>query len=254
MTAITTSRAGRIRFARTGRALRIFWGSANLAMSVVVARAVHGLIVDRMERGVFEPTHDFMYFTIQVSIASFGVFLFGAYIGLFRRIDPHWYTVLRASLVPWALITAVVYNVLLRQTPMGGTLWEMMNRPNELVHLWIPLFIAAEWLFQPGRARITFRVLTLATTYPWAYVMVCMVRGEVDGWYPYPFLVPDGPLGWTGPIEFMLAATLFIVIVSVTTVIISRVIRRVIPLHKSAGIEPPATTQVLPIVRTVPAD
>ncbi|MEY4477650.1 MAG: hypothetical protein RJA31_1154, partial [Actinomycetota bacterium] len=171
--------------------------------------------------------------------------------GLFRRIDPHWYTVLRASLVPWALITAVVYNVLLRQTPMGGTLWEMMNRPNELVHLWIPLFIAVEWLFQPGRSRITFRVLALSTTYPWVYIVVCMVRGQVDGWYPYTFLAPDGPMGWTGPIEFMLASTLFIVIVSVTTVIISRVIRRVIPLHESVGAEPPATTQVLQIVRTI---
>lgn len=254
MTAVTTTRTGRIRLARTGRALRVFWGLANLFMSVVVARAVQGLIEFRVETGVFDPTKDFMYFTIQVSIASVFVFALGAYIGLFRRVDPYWYSMLRASLVPWALITAAVYNVLLRPEPMFGTLWEMIRRPNELVHLWIPLFIAAEWLFQPGRARITFRVLTLATTYPWAYVIVCMVRGEVDGWYPYPFLAPDGPLGWTGPIEFMLAATLFIVIVSVTTVIISRVIRRVVPLHESVGHVPPTTTQVLPIVRTVPAD
>lgn len=254
MTAITTSRAGRIRFARTGRALRVFWGSANLLMSVVVARAVAGLIAERVDKGVFEPTHDFMYFTIQVSIASFAVFLLGAYIGLFKRIDPHWYTLLRASLVPWALITAAVYNLLLRQVPMGGTLWEMMNRPNELVHLWIPAFIALEWLMTPGRTRLTIRVLTLATVYPWAYVIVCMVRGGVDGWYPYPFLEPNGPLGWTGPLEFMLASTLFIVIVSVTTIVISRVIRHIIPLHESVGTEPPTTTQVLPIVETVPAD
>ncbi|MEN9740021.1 MAG: hypothetical protein RLZ72_287 [Actinomycetota bacterium] len=254
MTAITTSRAGRIRFARTGRALRAFWAIANLGMSLVVARAVNGLIADRIAQGVYDPTRDFMYFTIQVSIASFAVFLIGAYVGLFRAVDPHWYTVLRASLVPWALVTAAVYNVLLRQTPMGGTLWEMMNRPNELVHLWIPLFIAAEWLLTPGRSRLSFRVLALATTYPWAYIIVCMVRGQVDGWYPYPYLEPNGPLGWTGPIEFMLACTLFIVIVSVTTVVISRVIRHIIPLHETVGVEPPTTTQVLPIVRTIRTD
>lgn len=254
MTPVSTSRAGTIRFARTGRALRVFWAMANLGMAVVVAKAVSGLINDRIDKGVFEPTHDFMYFTIQVSIASFGVFLLGAYLGLFKRIDPHWYTVLRASLVPWALITAAVYNVLLRQVPMGGTLWEMMNRPNELVHLWIPLFIAVEWVFTPGHSRISLRVLALATVYPWAYVVVCMVRGGIDGWYPYPFLEPNGPLGWTGPLEFMGASTLFIVIVSITTVVISNVIRRIIPLHDQVGSEPPATTQVLPIVKIVPTD
>ena len=253
MTAITTTRAGRIRFGRTGRALRVFWGMSNLVMSVVVAQAVNGLIADRVAKGVFEPSHDFMYFTIQVSVASAIVFALGAYIGLFHRVDPYWYSVLRASLVPWALVTAAVYNLLLRQTPMGGTLWEMMNRPNELVHLWIPLFIAVEWLLQPGRARLTLRVIALSTAYPWAYIIACMIRGGVDGWYPYPFLAPDGPLGWTGPIEFMLAATLFIVIVSLTTVFISRVIRHVIPLHETVGVEPSTTTQVIPIVETVRA-
>ena len=253
MTAITTTRAGRIRFGRTGRALRVFWGMFNLMMSVVVARAVGGLIADRIDTGVFDPTHDFMYFTIQVSIASVGVFALGAYIGLFRRVDPYWYSVLRASLVPWALVTAAVYNVLLRQEPMFGTLWEMLRRPNELVHLWIPLFIAVEWLLQPGRARLTLRVLALATVYPWVYIVVCMIRGSIDGWYPYPFLAPDGPLGWSGPIEFMLAATAFIVIVSLTTVFISRVIRHIIPLHETDGPEPPTTTQVIPLVETVRA-
>ena len=251
MTAIATSRAGRIRFGRTGRTLRAIWGVLNLVMAIVVARAVNGLISERMTAGVFDPSHDFMYFTIQVSVASAVVVALGAYFGLFRRIDPLWYSVLRASLVPWALVTAAVYNLLLRQTPMGGTLWEMMNRPNELGHLWIPLFIAVEWLLQPGRARLTLRILFLSTSYPWAYIIVCMVRGSVDGWYPYPFLEPNGPMGWTGPIEFMLAATLFIVIVSLTTVFISRVIRHIVPLHETVGVEPPTTTQVIPIVETV---
>jgi len=251
MTAVTTTRTGRIRLARTGRALRVFWGLANLLMSVVVARAVQGLIEFRVETGVFDPTKDFMYFTIQVSIASVFVFALGAYIGLFRRVDPYWYSVLRASLVPWALITAAVYNVLLRPEPMFGTLWEMIRRPNELVHLWIPLFIAVEWVLQPGRARLTLRVLALATVYPWLYVTVCLIRGGIDGWYPYPFLEPNGPLGWTGPLEFMLAASLFIVIVSLTTVFISRVIRHIIPLHETVDAEPPTVTKALPIVEPV---
>lgn len=251
MVAITTSTSGRIRLARTGRALRIFWGVSNALMAVVVARAVNGLIVDRIERGVFDPSHDFMYFTIQVSLASTVVFTLGAYFGLFRRIDPHWYSVLRASLVPWALITAAVYNVLLRPEPLDGTLWDMLRRPNELVHLWIPLFIAFEWLLQPGRTRLTVSVLALSTAYPWVYVTASLIRGGIDGWYPYPFLEPNGPLGWTGPIEFMFAASLFIVIVSLTTVFISRVIRHIVPLHETVGTEPPPTTQVLPIVETV---
>lgn len=169
--------------------LRRTWGVANLIASFAIAIAITVNITDRVLQGIFDPSHYFQYFTIQTSLINIVVLLIGGMFGVMRLTDPRWYSVLRASIVAYAVVVGVVYNVLLAGFPSSDGYIESSPFPNLVEHVWAPIFIAVEWLFMPGRSRLSWRVLWIAAVYPLAWVALSLVRGLAgDGWFPYFFL------------------------------------------------------------------
>jgi TRAP-type C4-dicarboxylate transport system permease small subunit len=63
----------------------------------------------------------------------------------------------------------------------------------------------------------------LAVSYPLIWVGVTMVRGSLTGWYPYPFLEPDGPNGVIGVVTYVVAIAAFIIALAALAVLINRV-------------------------------
>ncbi len=202
--------------------LRHIAGIISIIAGLIVLAALITQITDQISVGRFKPTQYFAYFTIQTAMINIVVLIAGGIMALRSERDTRLYTAIRASVFSYALVTAVVYNLLLRDIPNDdgyvGPVW-----PNESLHVWIPIYIALDWLLTPGRVRIAWTTLWLAVSYPLIWVGVTMVRGGITGWYPYPFLEPDGPNGVTGVVIYVVAIAAFIIVLAALAVLINRV-------------------------------
>jgi hypothetical protein len=185
--------------------MRIAFGVGRLVAAGAGIAAIVGQLATSL---AYWPTHGvtnialsitnfFSFFTILSNVGAIVVFLVGAYL-LFTRTgkDPAWYTLFRASIATYMIVTGVVYNLLLRgiELPQGSTLgWS-----NEVLHVVVPILALLDWLFAPGRSSIEWNQLWKILVFPIVWAVYTMIRGpftpnEVTGdpyWYPYPFLNP----------------------------------------------------------------
>jgi hypothetical protein len=163
----------------------------NIAFAFTIAIALAVNIADRLIQGIFDPSHYFQFFTIQTCIINIVVLLMGGIIALTRTNDPRWYTVMRVSIVAYAIVVGVIYNVLLAGLDSGDGYVSTFGFPGDVQHIWAPIFIAVEWVLMPGRARLRWGTLVICAIFPLAWVAGSLVRGLVgDGWFPYFFLNP----------------------------------------------------------------
>jgi hypothetical protein len=56
------------------------------------------------------------------------------------------------------------------------------------VHKLMPVVLVADWLIDPPRHRLSFRIGLAWLLYPLAYLVYTLIRGAQVDWYPYPFL------------------------------------------------------------------
>lgn len=198
---------------------RITVGVIRIAAGLLVLAAMITQIADQAINDVFVPTEYFSYFTIQSSMMNIVVLVSGGLLALRFRRDTVLYTGVRSAITVYAVLTAAVYNVLLRGIPAEG--YVGVQWPNEVEHVWIPLYILIDWLFATGRARLGYRWLWLAVGFPLAWCAFTLVRGAVTGWYPYPFIDPATG-GWEGVATYILGLAAFIVGMAALAIAYSR--------------------------------
>ena len=82
-------------------------------------------------------------------------------------------------------IVGIVYSLLLRHIwdPQG---WQKLA--DVLLHDLIPLLFVAYWLVFVSKNFLRWKDALWWLTYPAVYFAYALLRGEVSGWYPYPFL------------------------------------------------------------------
>ena len=201
-------------------AIRRIAGVISIAAGITILAALITQITDQVSVGRFEPTEYFAFFTIQTAMINIVVLIAGGLAALRTARDTQLYSAVRASVFSYAIVTGVVYNLLLRDVPNDdgyvGPVW-----PNEALHVWIPIYIAVDWMLAPGRARIGWATMWLAVSYPLAWVFVTLTRGALDGWYPYPFLEPFGPNGVGGVAAYVLGIAAFIIALAAVAVVIN---------------------------------
>jgi hypothetical protein len=56
------------------------------------------------------------------------------------------------------------------------------------LHYFIPLLYAVYWIFLNKKTELHFRLIGKWLIFPSIYLVFSMVRGAIDGYYPYPFL------------------------------------------------------------------
>lgn len=153
-----------------------------LALGTIVADAA--VLADR---GTFTPSTFFGYFTIQsnvlVALVLVGLGAFG------RSPQVSGNTVvqgLRGATTLYITMTGVIFATLLADLdglPLAATPWG-----STVLHSVVPVAALVDWLVDPPRVAITRRTVLLWLVYPLAYTVGALVRGGLDGWYPYPFL------------------------------------------------------------------
>ena len=183
-------------------------GAIRIAAGLLVLAAIVTQITDQLLNDVFVPSEYFSYFTIQSSMMNVVVLLVGGVLAFRFKRDTVVYTGVRSAILVYALITAGVYNVLLRGLPPEG--YVGVQWPNEVEHVWVPLLILIDWLFSTGRARLGYRWLWVAVGYPLLWCAFTLARGAVTGWYPYPFINPATD-GWLSVLGYIVALAAVIV-------------------------------------------
>jgi hypothetical protein len=207
-------------------AARLVAGAVRLLAAAVVTVAIAAQITDQVVNDAFEAAEYFSFFTVQSSLINIIVLLAGGVLAVRRRDDPELFTAVRMATVAYAAVTAVVYNVLLRDLPSDGFVG--LGWPGEIMHVWIPIVILLDWLLSPGRPALGWGRIWLAIGYPLAWVALTLVRGVVTGWYPYPFLDPDAPAGPVSVIAYIVAIAFFIIVVAAIAILVSRLGRSVL--------------------------
>jgi hypothetical protein len=106
--------------------------------------------------------------------------------GLFTRQDrvgAVW-RALRLDSVLMIVITGVVYNLLLAGGEKAG--WDLLS--NSMLHIVMPIVTPIVWLIAGPRHLISIRVIAGSLILPIAWAVYALIRGQVIGAYPYPFL------------------------------------------------------------------
>jgi len=182
-------------------------GALRLAVSATLLVALIYQIVDKIANNDLEPSTYYTLFTIESTMIAIVVVAIGGVLALRHPVDPVGYTSVRLAVTAYAVMTAVVYNLLLRGIPAEGYVGPQW--PGEIMHVWFPIYIALDWLLAPGRPRLRWSALGVVVAYPLAWLAFTLIRGAVDGWYPYPFL--DPATGWMSVLLYILVITGFVV-------------------------------------------
>lgn len=184
----------------------------RILVGLTVLAALVTQVTTELMHNSFKPGEYFSYFTIESSMMNVVVLLVGGTLALRWPRDPELFTSVRVALLSYAVVTGLVYNVLLRNIPGDGS-YEPPRWCNEVMHVWVPIFILLDWLLAPGRARVPWKRLWLVISYPLAWLAFTMIRGGITGWYPYPFLQPAGPGGIPSVLVYVIGIAAFIIAV-----------------------------------------
>jgi len=193
-------------------------GTLRLAVAATLLVALVYQIVDKIANNDLEPSTYYTLFTIESTMIAIVVVAIGGVLALRHPTDSVAYTSVRVAVTSYAIMTAVVYNVLLRGIPAEGYVGPQW--PGEIMHVWFPIYIALDWLLAPGRPRLGWRALGVVISYPLAWLAFTLIRGSVDGWYPYPFL--DPATGWGSVLLYIGVITGFVVAVAALLIAYSR--------------------------------
>jgi hypothetical protein len=200
---------------------------------VLVAFALLGSVVwqvtDRLAHDLFRPAEYFAYFSIQGTLICAVMLAVTGVRTLQGLSDTKLITITRLSSTVYVVVIAVVYNALLRGLPGdvrdAGYNWPQV--PNEIIHVWGPIFMLLDWLLVAGFSSIRLRAAFWVAFYPLAWLAFSVVRGILDGWWAYWFLDPTDKGGVGGMLTYVFGITVLMIGLGFLLSIIARWLKRV---------------------------
>ncbi|GAA1055319.1 hypothetical protein GCM10017608_24400 [Agromyces luteolus] len=203
--------------------MRALFGVLRVVAAAAVIVAIVGQFVvswSMVEDRAAFVVNFFSFFTILSNALTALVMLVGAWLAIARPADPPWFDLVRACATTYMATTFVVYNLLLREISLDQA--TTVPWSNEILHVWAPLYVVADWVLAPGRHRIPWQRLWTIALFPLAWAVYSLVRGGLIGWYPYPFLNPAQPAGYGGVAVYVIAIAAFILLVGAGVLALSR--------------------------------
>lgn len=97
-----------------------------------------------------------------------------------------------AAVTVYISVVGIVYNLILRFTWQPKGLQLIVD---ELLHAFIPVLFVVYWLIFAPKSTLKWTDAFAWLIYPLVYLIFILVRGDVSGFYPYPFM-DVGVLGY----------------------------------------------------------
>jgi hypothetical protein len=183
-------------------------GVLAIAVAITSATAVWMQIADLVNQGAFVWFEYFSYFTIITTVLNIIALLFGGFAALTSERDTIFRTVVRQSLVTYALISAGVYHLLLRDTLATSDSYVSADSwPMQIFHTYVPAYLVIDWLINPYRRRSPWSSMIVVFVLPAMWLGFTLYRGQATGWYPYKFLNPLAEAGWSGVVQHVAILT-----------------------------------------------
>lgn len=161
-------------------------GLTRIGFALLVLAAVAFMIWTLVEEGSFNALNFFTFFTILSNLYAAAVFLDGGgrLLGNKEPVPDLW----RGAAVVFMTVTYIVFAVLL--SDLQEQLDTHVAWVDTVLHRVMPIAVMVDWLVAPPRAAITFRRGLVWLGFPLVWTVFTLVRGAIDGRYPYPFLNP----------------------------------------------------------------
>lgn len=194
----------------------------RIGFSLLVVAAITWMIKVLLDLETFNALNFFTFFTILSNLLAAAVFYEGGRRELTGKapVPDVW----RGAAVVYMTVTYIVFTVLLRDAQ--EELQTHVEWVDSVLHRVMPIAVMADWLLDPPRVAIPFRKALAWLAFPLAWVVFTMIRGAIDGRYPYPFLDPDEVGGYGAVALYIVAITLLFVGVVWVVAWVGSVLRR----------------------------
>ena len=178
----------------------IRWLGAAIILSSVIWQ-----VSDRVANNLFRPAEYFSYFSIQGTLIAAVMLGYTGWLSWAKITEKKQVTIARISATTYSLVTALVYNALLRNWPAdprdAGYDWPVV--PNEIMHVWAAVIMLLDWLLISGAYKVRLRASLWVAVFPLAWLAFSVCRGMIDGWWAYWFLNPNEPSGIAGMLQYI---------------------------------------------------
>jgi len=159
---------------------KVLFGILGLS---AIATEIYALTIN----GRFNFVNFFSFFTVESNLFAATMLIVSAC--MVRKWQTKLLLTLRGAATLYMVTTGIVFSVLL--SGLEATVLTAVPWDNIVLHYIMPIAVLADWLFDPPKSRIRFKNAIVWLVYPFVYVAYSLIRGQLVGWYPYPFLNPD---------------------------------------------------------------
>lgn len=181
------------------------FGLFRLAVGLSLLGSVLWQVSDRMAVGLFRPFEYFAFFSIDSSIFAGLVLAISGLTLLQGKDESERLHTLRLVATVSMIVVGVVYHALLGDSAVDprdiGYEWPVI--PNLIIHTYAPIAIVVDYLLSIRGYKPRWRKAWWVVAYPLAWLGFSLVRGILDGWWPYWFINP-GEVGVGGMLSYVL--------------------------------------------------
>ena len=182
------------------------FGTFRLAVGLALLGSVLWQVSDRLAVGLFRPFEYFAYFSIVSSILAGVVLAFSGLTLLQGKDEGERLHTFRLIATVSMIIVGVVYHSLLGDSAVDprdiGYQWPVV--PNLVIHTYAPILIVVDYLISIKGYKPSWKKAWWVVVYPLAWLAFSLVRGLLDGWWPYWFINPNSEGGVVGMLTYVL--------------------------------------------------
>jgi hypothetical protein len=182
------------------------FGIFRLAVGLALLGSVLWQVSDRLAAGLFRPFEYFAYFSIVSSILAGLVLAVSGLTLLQGKDEGERLHTFRLIATVSMIIVGVVYHALLGDSAVDprdiGYQWPVV--PNLVIHTYAPILIVIDYLISIKGYKPSWKKAWWVVVYPLAWLAFSLVRGLLDGWWPYWFINPNSEGGVVGMLTYVL--------------------------------------------------
>jgi hypothetical protein len=184
---------------------------ARIGFAALTVAAILFMISVLIDEQVFDPLNFFSFFTILSNLFAAAVLFEGGRRQLVGsgEVAGLW----RGAAVVYMAVTYIVFAILLRDAQ--EELQTHVAWVDSVLHRVMPVVVIVDWLVAPPHRAITARQALWWLAFPLVWLAFTLVRGAIDGRYPYAFLNPAN--GGYGVVALYCVAifVLFLIVIGV---------------------------------------
>lgn len=163
--------------------------------------------------------------TIHANLIVFLTFLLSTINILSKKNESTILEFLKNCSIIYMLVVILTYHFLLAR---GGEYEGVRIITNFTLHYFIPILVFINWIFFESKKKYSIKFIFYWMFYPLLYTVVSILRGLIDGFYPYFFLNPNGeiPVGvgsYVNVTLFIIAFLLVYMILGYLLILLNRV-------------------------------